>query len=158
MNKKQCVDQGGDFALERYKYVLEQKKYLNGVSFKIVSIYQAGMALLLGGCYKIVVATRGGSLSCESADLFLRGLFLLFIILTIFSILMISCGILAWLGYRRDESDLESAVGVASKPLPRFRDMFRWYETYILLVVVVVAILFGFYLHGVQLGIALCAS
>ena len=42
-------------------------------------------------------------------------------------------GVLAWLGYRKDENDIELIVVGVSRGHPRLRDAYKWYESYILL-------------------------
>jgi len=137
------------FLIERYKYILDQKKQLNATSFKVVSIYQAGLALILGGCYKVVVAEQAGDIAEAAAAWFLSGLLLAFGILTSFSVMMICSGIAAWFAYRKDEASIELQMLGVSRPLPRLRDVFRWYETYILFAVILIAVVFGLYLHSV---------
>lgn len=119
--------------LERYKYILDQKKNLNERTFKIASVYQVLVLAIVTGQFSIVSDERSGRLDQQIAIDASWGLFILLAIVTFILFALIIGGILAWLGYRKDEIDIEMLVRGVSRNEPKLRDIFKWYETYILL-------------------------
>lgn len=122
-----------ELVVERYKYILDQKRDLNERTFKIVAIYQAVVLAIAVGQFQVSSDTARTSLKPETAIVATWSLFAIFAFISVFSAVLIIGGIAAWLNYRRDEANIEIDVLGCSRPAPRFRDAFKWYETYILL-------------------------
>jgi len=127
-----------DFALERYRYVLEQKRELNKATFGIVAIYQAGLGLVAAGELAIRGALSKGELKPNDAQVMLDGVFWLLIAVTVFSLLLLFGGIAAWLGCRRDEAHFEDRFLGGARSQPKLRNVFGWYETYFVIAIVVI--------------------
>lgn len=135
-----------EFMLERYRYILEQKKFLNKTSLLVVSIFQAGLGLILAGRYQIQVALSDGGVSAAFASVASFGLSFLLWVLALFSILLLGGGVVSWIGYRRDEAEIERAYLGGGRPLPVFADALKWYETYIALGIIAITLVFSFVL------------
>ena len=82
-------DHRHDFILEKYKYVLSRKRDLNDATFKIVAMYQAGLALLVSGQFAILAATVSFHLEKSVARAAALTLFALMCILTMSSLLLL---------------------------------------------------------------------
>jgi uncharacterized iron-regulated membrane protein len=131
------TDKVEPFLLERYRYVLEQKRQLNGATFRIAATYQALLLATGGGAFAVIERTLNESVPVLFALLCLRALTIFVLLLGAFGALMVASGIVSWLKYRRDEADIEVQVYSSARPAPVVRNIFRWYETYILMMIVV---------------------
>ena len=118
------------FLLERYKYVLSQKQGLNGATLQIITIYQTGLALVVSGQFAIVAAVVAAKLDPGVARAGSFALFGLMSVLSTFSLLLLVSGVGAWLGYRREEAQIEREVFNVSRPAPNLKSAITWYETY----------------------------
>ncbi|MER8976860.1 MULTISPECIES: hypothetical protein [unclassified Mesorhizobium] len=120
------------YLLERYKYILDQKKELNKTTFIIAAFYQAVLVAILAAQFSIVKGVADRSLSSDLARLGSWGLFWCAVAVSAICIAALISGLFAWLNYREDESEIEVvAFGKSRKPV-RFRDALRWYESYII--------------------------
>lgn len=128
------------FLLERYKYVLEQKRALNSTTFKIATIYQALMLAVCTAAYTVEKQALAADLPIVLAEGSLKILGVAAVVIGMFACLMILSGLNAWLKYRRDESDIEGQVYGQSRRPPSWYDAIRWYETYLLLTILVVTV------------------
>ena len=134
MDIKEC------FALEKYKYVLARKQDLNDATFKIAAMYQAliiGVGVAQYSVLKSFYAQEISSSLAKQASLSLMGMLLLT------SLLIISLlvgGVFSWLKYRGDESTLANEFLGKSKDNIKLVSIFSWYETYLVLVVFLVAV------------------
>lgn len=137
--------------LERYKYVLDQKKNLNDATFKVAAFFQAVLLVILGAQFRILELAQKKEVTVELARLGSWGLFWAVIALGAVSILLIVGGIATWFDYRREESELELLLGGTSRHLPSLRGLLRWYETYIVAIIVTVAAAYWYVLHYVVL-------
>ena len=127
-----------DFLLERYKYVLLRKQHLNEATFKIAAIYQTVLLALGIGQYNVISLWKQKTLNNDLAHLFTNCIFAMLIILTMLILILILGGIFSWLKYKSDESDIEFKVSGTRRPDVTFKSIFRWYETYLALIVIIV--------------------
>jgi hypothetical protein len=127
-----------NFKLEKYKYILARKQSLNEATFKITAIYQVAIAALGIAQYNIIVMLKANSITLEVASLSSFCLIVMLAILTTLIMALLIGGILAWLKYRYDESDIERDVFGKSRTPVKLASSFTWYETYILLTVLLV--------------------
>jgi hypothetical protein len=138
------------FLLERYKYVLSQKQSLNAATLQIMTIYQAGLVLVVSGQFAIVAAVP----TKLDRDIARVGSFVLlgFVsALSIFALVLLGTGIGAWLAYRKEEAEIEHDVLGASRPTPTVWNAITWYETYFALGIIAVWLLYvGVLLFGVM--------
>jgi len=130
-----------EFTLERYKYVLGQKKDLNEKSFKLATVYQAAVILACGATYKVVCDARSGVVTAQEGLAFEWAIFGIMTLASLFFALLIAGGLLSWLKYRRDEADIEFAVTGTCRPAPGRSDILRWYETYLIIGAVAVPLI-----------------
>lgn len=131
------------FLTERYKYILSRKNDLNEKTFKIVSLYQIIIFGFVLGFYTIY---SNKSLS-GVAEYFCNGLIVILILTTSLLILLLIGGILAWLDIRNEESELMNSIFKKTRDKIRLKDLFRWYESYIILCFVVItsSIVIGYF-------------
>ena len=127
-----------NFLLERYKYVLSQKQSLNGATLQIITIYQAGLALVVSGQFAISAAVAAAKLDNEVARAGTFALLGLMSVLSTFALLLLVSGVAAWLGYRREEAQIENDVLGTSRPAPNLTSVVTWYETYFGIVIIAV--------------------
>jgi len=121
-----------DFLIERYKYILGQKKDLNERSFKIASVFQALLLLVASGQYKVVLDLEGGSIGADRGILVSWAMFAFVCIATACYLSLLLGGLFAWIKYRGDEATIEADVFGAARSPPRVKDCLRWYETYLI--------------------------
>ncbi len=131
---------GEQFLLEKYKYVLEQKRSLNETTFKIVSLFQLVIAALAAGDYEVVKSAQSAVLSPATARLAIHVLYGGFLLATLACLCLLIGGIVSWVDYRSEESDIELAVHVVGRAKVRILSSLRWYETYIIVMMLVAAV------------------
>ncbi|MGX0954494.1 heme/copper-type cytochrome/quinol oxidase subunit 2 [Pseudomonas viridiflava] len=121
--------------LERYKYILARKQSLNEATFKIAAIYQVIIVGLGIGQYNVMVALQSRTIDQFTA---LSATIMLAVFIAMLSSLIISLligGVFAWLKYRREETQILSTAANIDKDAVSFWSIFRWYETYLVIVV-----------------------
>jgi hypothetical protein len=133
------------YMLERYKYILEQKRQINGVTFKIAAFFQTVMIVLLGAQFQVIRQVTEGSLNIELARVASWGLFWITFGVSALSLAILAGGIFTWLDYKADEARIEEGTMGEVRTTPTFRSIFRWYETYMIIgiISVVVAYLYA---------------
>ncbi len=127
-----------NFKLEKYKYILARKQSLNEATFKITAIYQVAIAALGLAQYNVMAMLKVSSITLDVASLSSLCLIVMLAILTVLIVALLIGGILAWLKYRYDESEIEREVFGVSRPSVKLASILTWYETYIILTVVLV--------------------
>jgi hypothetical protein len=131
VNKRPRVD---GIQLERYKYILQQLHTLNENVYKLLALYQTLVTTLAGAGLAVFVGYRKWGIDPATAHSGVIGILWLITLVAFFTMLLIIIGILNWLDYRREECELaEQAAYPGFRAPPRVRNLFRWYETYILL-------------------------
>jgi hypothetical protein len=124
------------FAVERYKYILQQIHTVNENVYRFLAIYQALATAIAGAGLTLFVAYQRWGISPATARAGLIALMWLESLVAAFTALLIFIGVLTWLDYRREECELTDALvrpGFRKPPQPR--NFYRWYETYIILFV-----------------------
>ncbi|WP_146604498.1 hypothetical protein [Rhodoplanes roseus] len=81
------------FLLERYKYILSQKQKLNDVTFKIVAVFQAGVALIGSGQFAIIAAFADKKISSQIAWVGSVMLVVMSGMLSVFSLSLLAGGV-----------------------------------------------------------------
>lgn len=128
------------FLLEKYKYILARKQALNEATFKIAATYQTLVIALGVAEYTIISQLNEKKINIALATYATLTTYTLLSILTSFVILLLAGGVKSWLKYRKDEALVElEAMGKTKEPVKPI-DIFRWYETYIILVVLIIFI------------------
>lgn len=125
-----------EFKLERYKYILAQKRSLNSKTFKVVAIYQALIGALGLAQFNVMSMLHKKSISLEIAFFSSQCLLVMLVVLTTFILFLLVGGIFSWLNYRDDEKEIEMEVFGKSRGVLSLKSIFWWYETYIIVIVI----------------------
>lgn len=140
-----------EFALERYRYILQQINGVNENAHRFLAIYQTLVTSLMGAVLALFVGYHKWQIKPATARGGVIGLMALTTIVAAFTAILIIVGALAWLDYRHEECDItDELVGVGFRKRPRPSNLFRWYETYVLLFILISVVtmwcLVGFFL------------
>lgn len=120
---------------ERYKYILAQKQALNDKTFKIASFYQAFTIIIASGQFEIVRSFRKGEIDATFSVTSSWCLLSISVLVSIISLAMMIGGICAWRSYGIEEENLlSSSPSQLKKPSLLYRSL-SWYETYIILAI-----------------------
>lgn len=123
-----------DFALERYKYILQQIHTVNENVYRFLAIYQTLAVALVSGALALFVGYRKWGIQASVARAGVIGLIWLTTVVAVFAMVLVIAGILNWFDYRREECELtDTAVRPGFRSPPQLRNFLRWYETYIVL-------------------------
>ncbi|MFE2600009.1 hypothetical protein ACFXCZ_26560 [Streptomyces sp. NPDC059396] len=127
-----------EFALERYRYILQQINAVNENVYRFLAIYQTLATTLVGAALALFVGYRNWGVAAEVARGGVVGLLVLATVVAAFTVVLVVVGALAWLDYRNEECDITDAVvGPGFRERPRPRNLLRWYETYVLVFILV---------------------
>ena len=125
---------GTEFALERYKFILEQIHTVNENLYRFLAIYQTLATTLAGGALTIFVGYRHWDISAATARGGVVGLLALVTVIAGFTTVLIAVGVIAWLDYRQEECDLtDEMIRPGFRSRPSTANIFRWYELYVLI-------------------------
>lgn len=125
---------GSEFKLERYKYILQQLNALNENIHKYLTLFQALLTAVVGGIVTVFVSWKNLKIEVESARLGIQGLLGLQVLLSLFVVVSIVSGMFSWFDYRNEEVKLlEAAVKSGFRRKPSLRNFWRWYETYMII-------------------------
>jgi uncharacterized iron-regulated membrane protein len=123
-----------EFALERYRYLLNQINNTNENVHRFLAIYQTLATALVGGCLALFVGYRRWGIPAPTARSTMIGAISLITVVALFTILLIAAGIANWIDYRREECELtDQIVRPGFRKPPNVQNFFRWYETYIVM-------------------------
>ncbi|MFF8505066.1 hypothetical protein ACF07L_31070 [Streptomyces anulatus] len=123
-----------EFALERYRYILQQIHTVNENAHRFLAIYQTLATTLVGAALALFVGYRRWGVEPATARGGVIGLLVLATVVAAFTVTQIVVGALAWLDYRNEECDItDEIVAPGFRKRPRPGNLFRWYETYVLL-------------------------
>lgn len=138
-----------EFALERYKSILEQIRTVNENVYRFLAIYQALATTLVGAGLALFVGYHKWGISTSVARSGIIGLMWLVTVIALFAILLIVTGVLSWLDYRREECELtDLIVRPGFRRPPQTRNFWRWYETYIVIFIAASVIFLWTYTLG----------
>ncbi|MEU1941375.1 hypothetical protein ABZ554_02690 [Streptomyces sp. NPDC020125] len=127
-----------EFALERYRYILQQIHAVNENAHRFLAIYQTLATTLLGAALALFVGYRKWELAPATARGGVIGLLTLTTMVAAFTVTLIVVGAVAWLDYRNEECDItDEMVGPGFRKRPRPGNFLYWYETYVLLFIAV---------------------
>ena len=145
-NPSQATDQGEDFKLERYKFILQEIHSLNENNHTHLNLFQTLTTAIIGGGVAIFVSWKNLDIEAALAIIGIRGLLGLLVILTLFMVFSIIAGIFSWVDYREEEVELLSkAVHPEFRKSPTLKNFWRWQETYLIVfVVIVVAVIYSY--------------
>nr|WP_282547626.1 hypothetical protein [Streptomyces rochei] len=127
-----------EFALERYRYLLQQIQTVNENAHRFLAIYQTLATALVTAALALFVGYRKWELAASTARGGVIGLLTLATVVAAFTGTLIVVGALTWLDYRNEECDItDEIVGPGFRTRPRPGNFFRWYETYVVLFILV---------------------
>jgi uncharacterized membrane protein len=127
-----------EFALERYRYILQQIHAVNENAYRFLAIYQTLATTLVGAALALFVGYRKWEVAAATARGGVIGLLALTTVVAAFTITLIVVGAFSWLDYRNEECDItDEMVGPGFRKRPRPGNLLRWYETYVLLFITV---------------------
>ncbi|CAM5310512.1 hypothetical protein [Streptomyces fumanus] len=127
-----------EFALERYRYILQQIHAVNENGYRFLAIYQTLATTLVGAALALFVGYRKWGVEPDTARGGIIGLLSLTTVVAAFTVTQIVVGTLAWLDYRNEECDItDQMVAPGFRERPKPGNLFRWYETYVLTFILV---------------------
>ncbi|MFD8272384.1 hypothetical protein [Streptomyces flaveolus] len=127
-----------EFALERYRYILQQIHAVNENAYRFLAIYQALATTLVGAALALFVGYRRWQVGPATARDGVVGLLILATVVAAFTVMLIVVGALAWLDYRNEECDItDEMVRPGFRKRPIAKNLLRWYETYMVLFIAV---------------------
>jgi hypothetical protein len=122
-----------ELTLERYKYILQQIHTVNENLYRFLAIYQTLATALVGAALALFVGYRAWHIPAGTARTGVVGLLTLTTVIAAFTVILVVVGVLTWLDYRNEECDLtDKTVFVGFRSRPRTRNVYRWYETYVI--------------------------
>ncbi|MEV5884870.1 hypothetical protein AB0L74_19425 [Streptomyces sp. NPDC052020] len=126
-----------EFALERYRYILQQIHTLNENVYRFLALYQALATAVVGATLALFVGYRSWGLDAATARSGMIALMSLNTVIAGFSVMLIIIGVIAWIDYRQEECELtDKIVHPGFRTKPKLWNLFRWYETYIVAFIV----------------------
>jgi len=127
-----------EFALERYRYILQQINAVNENAHRFLALYQTLATALVSAALALSVGYRNWDVPAATARGGVIGLLILATVVAAFTSTLILVGALAWLDFRNEECDItDEVVGPGFRQRPRPGNFLRWYETYVLLFIIV---------------------
>jgi hypothetical protein len=128
-----------EFKLERYKFILAQIDRLNEHENRTLTLYQSLTTAIISSCILLFSGYRAWGMPPAAARVSLHALIGLFGLLTLFVMLSLAATIASWFDYRHEEVHLlDQEVGPGFRQPPRFTNLWRWRETYLLLFILFV--------------------
>ncbi|MPY58488.1 hypothetical protein FNH08_15315 [Streptomyces spongiae] len=130
---------------------MQQINAVNENAHRFLAIYQTLVTTLMGAALALFVGYHKWQIQPATARGGVIGLMALVTVVAAFTATLIVVGALAWLDYRNEECDItDELVGTGFRERPRPSNLFRWYETYVLLFILVSVVtmwcLAGFFL------------
>ncbi|MFF5256508.1 hypothetical protein ACFY4K_31295 [Streptomyces leeuwenhoekii] len=130
-------DRVREFALERYRYILQQIHTLNENVYRFLALYQALATAVVGATLALFVGYKSWGLDAATARSGMIALMSLNTVIAGFSVMLIIIGVIAWIDYRQEECELtDKIVHPGFRAKPKLGNLFRWYETYIVAFIV----------------------
>ena len=149
-NANSSTTNGSEFKLERYKYILNEIHFLNENVHKYLSLFQTLATAVVGAAAAVFVSWRKLDIDAGTAVITIRALFTLFAMLAAFVILSVLAGVFSWLDYRREEMELlTETVRPGFRTAPNPKHFWRWYETYVILFMLIIVVGAGLFVEKV---------
>jgi lysylphosphatidylglycerol synthetase-like protein (DUF2156 family) len=132
-----------DYWMERHKFVLEQIQISNEAPYKILTAFQTLETVVATAVVALMVSHRKWQLDLNAAHVSLLWLSLLFTGIAVVSLALVVVNVANWTHYRREECRVvRQMTGNDLREPPRFRNFYRWSETYIIVLIVLIVVLF----------------
>jgi hypothetical protein len=124
--------------LERYRYILAQIQSVNESAYKFLGLFQTLTTAIVAGGLSLFVGYKKWGIPPPAARTGVVGLLVLETIVAAFTAALIVAGMASWMDYRREETELtDTYFKPGFRSSPRLRNMYRWYEPYMLALVLV---------------------
>ncbi|WP_281544672.1 hypothetical protein [Grimontia sp. SpTr1] len=142
MKEKNSTSQ--QLAVERYKFILDKIKYLDGIHNSSFSYLQKSTILMTTSITGVLLALIEGKIELKTANLAIASAGLISSIIILFLILTSLAVIFSWLDYREEEVELlekvECDIG-RKKPIIGFKKVMRWSETHLIILLSVMLVI-----------------
>lgn len=125
-------------AAERFKYILSQKEALNANTFAILRLYQVVAIGTFAAGYVILKDAHAGAMTGDLLLISFTSLYVAFMVCNIITLLSLGSGMLSWAAYKREECEVLTRSGITSVEPIRLRNFYRWYETYVIILLLLV--------------------
>lgn len=139
------VEAQGLIAVERYKFIQEKIKKLDSQFEQSLNTMLKTIIALVAFGVAVLLAKLEGKIQSESIVLLaIQTIGLLLSISSIFHLLTNLAVMFSWWDYRKEEVELLNQVGCnlnRSKPVICIKKVLRWHETYLLLLLFLLALL-----------------
>ncbi len=134
--------------MEYYKHILQEIRTLNENIHKFLTLFQTLATFIIGGGIGVFVSWKSLKIGAETARVAVQGSLGLLLLLTFFIILAVIANIISWFDYRKEEVKLLEDIAKPNfrKP-PTLQNIWRWFETYILLFMIAITILVFIYVE-----------
>lgn len=129
-----------DLIVERYKHVLSQMARIDENAHKFLAIYQATATAILGAIAALWLLGEGWGVSANQARTAVEAALVILCLVGAFSALLLVVGMFAWMDYRKEEGILASLSTTHARPASSWRNIWRWQEIYMLILVLVVTL------------------
>jgi hypothetical protein len=117
---------------ERYRYILAQKALLNSASFRLLALYHVIGTSLIGAGVWLILNWKALGLLPSVTGSALYALLLLLAGASLFLVVSLIAGIVAWYQYGKEEASIISQATGESTTGPQMGNILRWYETYMI--------------------------
>jgi hypothetical protein len=129
------------FRVERLKYILSQQATLNEHSYRYVTLFQTTVSAIVVAAVAVFTSWKRLAISAEIAKAALRALELLLVVTSGFFILVVVTNIASWWDSRREEARLmNDVVGEGFRNPPSLQGVWRWFETWLIILVLIVLV------------------
>ncbi len=120
---------------ERYKYILEKIKFLDGLMQKNFSVYFKFTLAICTALSASLVMIIEDKISLDTVNLLIELLFLLEVAASLLIIAITVANIRTWFDYRDDEINFLNKIKCdLNRKKPTIEGLFRWSETYLIII------------------------
>lgn len=130
-----------DLLLERYKHVLAQMTRLDENAHKFLTLFQGTTTAIVTGIVALWLGYERLGVGKEQARSGVVAALLMVAGVGLVTVAVLVVGAFAWMDYRREEVALTAGVGAFSRSAGRWRNLWRWQETYMVGLVILVSVL-----------------
>lgn len=131
---------GEDLLIERYKHVLSQMAKIDENAHRFLGIYQATVTALVGGAAALWLGYGTLGVSVEQARGGICAALIMVGAVGAFTAIVLAVGAFAWMDYRLEEAVLTAASETFQRSKGTWRNAWRWQETYMALLVLLVSL------------------
>lgn len=132
--------------VERYRYILDQKRALNDRSFNILALFQALSTTIVGAVITIGFSWQKLEIEAGTARASVIALLAIHFLIAAYALMSLISGVVTWLDYKLEENRLLND-GVAG-PNARMSHPWTWFETYMIIFVLLVTAIFYVFAIG----------